>query len=79
MNKFNLQLYSVKHTLDDDFEGTLRAISDMGYDGVEFAGNYGGLTGAELNEFLESVGLTAVSAHISLEELENNFDYHKDI
>ncbi|KPK62338.1 MAG: xylose isomerase [Planctomycetes bacterium SM23_32] len=33
-----LELYSVRHELASDVRGTLRAVAEMGYDGVEFAG-----------------------------------------
>ena len=33
-----LQLYSVRQNLADDVRGTLKAVANMGYDGVEFAG-----------------------------------------
>ena len=40
MKKFpiGLQLYSVRDAMAADFEGTLKAVKSMGYDGVEFAG-----------------------------------------
>ena len=79
MNKFNLQLYSVRNSLEEDFRSTLENVAKMGYSGVEFAGYYGGYSGEELNELLEELGLCAVSAHVALDQLENNFDYHADI
>lgn len=79
MKNYCLQLYSVKNALEEDFDATLKAVSDMGYDGVEFAGNYGGYTGEELRERLQFYGLTPVSCHLSLEQLEKNFDYHAEI
>ena len=44
MNKFpiGLQLYSVRDDLAADFEGTLKAVAEMGYDGVEFHGMHWG-------------------------------------
>jgi len=36
-----LQLYSVRDFCEQDFEGTIKKVKDMGYDGVEFAGTYG--------------------------------------
>ncbi len=36
-----LQLYSVREDLEKDFEGTLKKVKAMGYEGVEFAGLYG--------------------------------------
>ena len=36
-----LQIYSGRGDLEKDFFGTLRAVKEMGYAGVEFAGLYG--------------------------------------
>jgi protein SCO1/2 len=36
-----LQLYTVREDLANDFEGTLRKVKAMGYEGVEFAGLFG--------------------------------------
>ena len=36
-----LQLYSVRDDLSADFEGTLKKVKELGYQGVEFAGLYG--------------------------------------
>ncbi|MER3406038.1 MAG: sugar phosphate isomerase/epimerase [Chloroflexota bacterium] len=33
-----LQLFSVRHDLERDFHGTLRAVAEIGYEGVEFFG-----------------------------------------
>ena len=30
--KIGIQLYGVKHAMEADFEGTLKAIADMGYE-----------------------------------------------
>ena len=40
-----LQLYSVRHDLDADLRGTLQAVADMGYEGVEFGFEGGGVGG----------------------------------
>ena len=62
-----LQLYSVREDMEKDLPGTLRAVKAMGYEGVEFAGLYG-YEPAALRALLEEIGLTAVSAHVPLEE-----------
>ena len=36
-----VQLWSVREALKEDFEGTLEALADQGFDGVEFAGYFG--------------------------------------
>ncbi|MBE6543674.1 MAG: sugar phosphate isomerase/epimerase [Ruminococcaceae bacterium] len=63
-----LQLYSVRSDLARDFEGTLKAVSEMGYDGVEFAGLYGN-SPKTVKELCEKYGLAPISAHIPLAEM----------
>ncbi len=60
--KIGIQLYGVKHAMAADFEGTLKAIADMGYEYVEFAG-YHGKTAEELVAVLDKYGLKCVSVH----------------
>ena len=36
-----LQLYSVRDAMEKDFAGTIKAVAEMGYDQVEFAGLFG--------------------------------------
>ena len=36
-----IQLYSVRDSMQEDFEGTLRKIAELGYKSVEFAGFFG--------------------------------------
>lgn len=63
-----LQLYSVRSDLARDFEGTLKAVHEMGYDGVEFAGLYGH-SPSEIKELCEKYDLVPISAHIPLAEM----------
>ena len=63
-----LQLYSVRDDMEKDFSGTVKAVKDMGYDGVEFAGLYGN-DPEEVKKILEAVGLEPISAHVSYEDL----------
>lgn len=67
MKKFNLglQLYSVRKAMANDFEGTLKKVSEMGYKYVEFAG-YFGKTAEEIKALLEKYSLTCVSVHQTL-------------
>lgn len=64
-----LQLFSVRESAQKDLVGTLRAIREMGYDGVELAGTYG-KTAVEVKKLLEETGLELVSAHVPVEQLE---------
>lgn len=63
-----LQLYSVRDELAADFEGTLKAVREMGYDGVEFAGLYGH-SPEEIRDFCEKYHLVPVSAHVPFREM----------
>lgn len=62
-----IQMYSVRDLLAADFVGTLRAVKNIGYDYVEFAGNYGGYTGAQLKKLLDDNGLASVSVHQNID------------
>ena len=50
--------------LQNDFEGTLKKVKAMGYDGVEFAGLYG-KSGAEVRALCQEIGLIPISAHVT--------------
>lgn len=58
-----IQVYSVRKEAEADLRGTLTALRDMGYDGVEFAGLYGH-TAAEVRELCRGLGLVPISAHV---------------
>ena len=77
-----LQLYSVRNAFQEDMLGTLRAVKEMGYDGVEFAGLFG-KSPAEIKAMLEEVGLVAVSAHVPyaemMEDPDKTFAAYKEI
>lgn len=63
-----LQLYSIRDYIEADFEGTLRKVKALGYDGVEFAGLYG-KSAAEVKKLCEDIGLNPISAHVPYDEL----------
>ena len=68
MKKFNvgIQLYGVRETMKQDFYGTLKALKDMGYEYVEFAGYYG-KTSEQIKEILDELGLKCISVHQGLD------------
>ena len=68
MKKFNvgIQLYGVRESMKADFEGTLKAIADMGYEYVEFAGYYD-RTAEEIKATLDKLGLKCISVHQGLD------------
>lgn len=63
-----IQLYSVRDEAAQDFDGTLKAIADMGYSGVEFASTYG-YSAAETKALLAKYSLVPVSAHVPLDDM----------
>ncbi len=78
-----LQLYSVRDSLEKDFIGTLKAVKEMGYDGVEFAGGLYGHSPEEIRDALKEFDLTPVSSHTNLVEMRTQgysiFDVYKTI
>lgn len=69
--KISVQLWSVKDDLNKDFEGTLKKLSAMGFQGVEFAGNFGPYEKDPkgLKAFLKSINLEASGAHVGFDKL----------
>jgi sugar phosphate isomerase/epimerase len=61
-----IQLYSVRENMDQDFEGTVRKIAEMGYAGVETAGFPEGVSPTQAKKLFDDLGLTVTSAHIGL-------------
>ena len=70
-----LALYTVRDAMGKDPKGTLKAVADAGYAYVESAnyadGKFYGMTPAEFKSYLNSLGLTAKSAHMGMVNMEN--------
>ena len=69
-SRVGLQLYTVRKSLQLDFEATLRRVAELGIKEVEFAG-YFDQPPARINKLLKRLGIRAPSAHISTETLRN--------
>ena len=67
--KFAVQLYSLRHHIQngDDLLHILEEVRKIGFDGVEFAG-FQGLSAETLKKKLDELGLTAVGAHMGLDD-----------
>ncbi len=63
-----LQLYSVRKECEKDLPGVLKAVAEMGYQGVEFAGYYG-REAEELKKLLDENKLVCCGTHIGLPTL----------
>jgi sugar phosphate isomerase/epimerase len=68
-----LQLYSVRDLLPNDYEGTLKQLSAIGYREVEAAGFFGH-SAADVKKAMEQAGLHCVSAHYSYVDLMPKLD-----
>lgn len=59
-----LQLYSVRDAMEKDFAGTIKAVAEMGYNQVEFAGLFGH-SAEEVKAICAEAGVTPISAHVA--------------
>ena len=75
MKKFNvgIQLYGVRNSMKEDFEGTIKAIAEMGYEYVEFAGYYG-KSSDEIKSILDKYNLKCISVHQGLDFFDEDPD-----
>ena len=82
MGKIGLQLYSIKEAAEKDLLRTLEKVAEMGYSGAQFAGFFDH-SAEEVKAKLDEVGLVPAGAHVSIEQLQNDFEatltYHKTI
>ncbi|TMN73373.1 sugar phosphate isomerase/epimerase [Pseudoalteromonas sp. S1727] len=69
--KVSVQLWSVKDALKADFDATITALAEMGFQGLEFAGDFGPYKNnpRALKNKLASLDLVASSAHIGFDAL----------
>jgi sugar phosphate isomerase/epimerase len=68
-----VQLYTLRHLLDEDLERTLAALAATGVEAVETAG-FHGRTGEGMRAALDAAGLAACSAHVPLDRIEASPD-----
>ena len=65
--KIGLQLYGIRDELARDYEGSLKAVKEMGYDYVEFAGSTGNHSYEEIRAMLDKYELKCISVHQTLD------------
>src|SRR3989449_11374542 len=68
LDRIGLQLYTVRHQMEKDFEGTIARVAATGYREVEFAG-YFGRSPRDVRALLDHHGLSAPSSHVSLAQI----------
>lgn len=69
-----VQLYSVRTDLEKDFYGTLKAIREMGYAGVEFYGEYYGNSVVQVKTWCTELGLIPFSNHVPFQQMIDDVD-----
>lgn len=67
--KNGLQLYNFREALKQDFKGALKEIAKIGFDGVEFAVNYGEIAPDELAAYLKELKLECAGTMFSADAL----------
>lgn len=68
LGRIGIQLYTLRDLVRRDFEGTLAALREIGFEEVEFAGYPEG-TAASVRAMLARTGLEAPGAHVDLGRL----------
>lgn len=64
-DRIGLQLFTVRDKFPADFEGTLMAVSRIGYKEVQTTLTYGGHSLPEIKSYLDRAGLRASATHVS--------------
>ena len=82
MRDYGIQMYSVRDITKDNMEGALKALAEMGYKNVEFAGFFG-IPAETIKGWLDKYGLRASGTHTGWNLLADDFEgtvaYHKAI
>lgn len=82
MREYGIQMYSVRDITEKDMPGALRALAEMGYKNVEFAGFFG-IPSEEIKKLLDDNGLKVSGTHTGWNEIAEHFEetvaYHKAI
>jgi sugar phosphate isomerase/epimerase len=70
LSSIGIQLYTLRRLAATDLAGTLEQLAKIGYKEIEFAGYYNH-SASEVRDLLKQNGLTAPSAHIAINLIEN--------
>lgn len=80
--EYGIQMYSVRDITEKNMDGALKALAEMGYKNVEFAGFFG-IPAEEIAGMLEKYGLKVSGTHTGLNEIVDHYEetlaYHKAI
>ncbi len=73
LDRLGIQLYTLRSVMQEEFEGTIEQVADIGYKEVEFAGYYD-RSPQQVRNLLDRTGLSAPAAHISLEAVRQDLN-----
>ena len=81
--KFGVQMYSVKPVAMEDLRAALKAVAEVGYERVEFAGFFD-KEASDVRAWLDEYGLEPIATHTGLAKLDADniaatVEYHKVI
>ena len=80
--KYGVQMYSLRDITGKDLDGALKAVSEIGYKYVEFAGFFGH-SAEDVRKMLDKYNLEVSGTHTGWNEVADNFEntvkYHKTI
>ncbi len=80
--EYGIQMYSVRDITGKDMEGALKALAEMGYRNVEFAGFFG-IPAEKIKAMLDRYGLKVSGTHTGWQEIADHYEetlaYHKAI
>lgn len=82
MREYGIQMYSLRDITDKNMDAALKAVSEMGYKLVEFAGFFGH-SAEEIKAMLKKYDLKVSGTHTGWQEVAEHFEetvaYHKAI
>lgn len=80
--EYGIQMYSVRDITEKNMDGALKALAEMGYKFVEFAGFFG-IPAKEIKAMLDKYGLKVSGTHTGWQEVAEHYEetlaYHKAI
>ncbi|MCK5820850.1 MAG: sugar phosphate isomerase/epimerase [Bacteroidales bacterium] len=78
-----LQIYSVRQAINQDLEGTLTRLAEMGYNSIEHAGYRDGLIynlkPSQFKSLVDSLGMKLLSGHVGINPGSKNEEWEKII
>jgi sugar phosphate isomerase/epimerase len=68
MTRVGLMLYTLREESAQDFEGVLRSVAEVGYEGVELFDLHG-FAASEVRSWLDALGLEVAGRHAGLDAI----------